>query len=214
MTKRKISNLLALAVLSLLTERPMHPYEVSAVMRQRGLADSIKLNYGSLYSVIEALLREGLIVPQETQRDGRHPERTVYATTEAGRTEFFSWLRSLIHTPATEYTQFAAGLSFLAHFSPTEAAALLEERTRHLSENIRAKRSAIEANMLHGLDRLFLVEDEYALVLQEAELAWVQQLIREIHDGTLAESKDGRLGWKILHPDLAFTHGEVEGDEQ
>ncbi len=46
MAKRKISNLLALAVLSLLTERPMHPYEVSAVMRQRGLADSIKLNYG------------------------------------------------------------------------------------------------------------------------------------------------------------------------
>ncbi len=185
LTKRKISNLLALAVLSLLTERPMHPYEVSAVMRQRGLADSIKLNYGSLY-----------------------------ATTEAGRTEFFSWLRSLIHTPATEYTQFAAGLSFLAHFSPTEAAALLEERTRHLSEKIRTKRSAIEANMLHGLDRLFLVEDEYALVLQEAELAWVQQLIREIHDGTLAESKDGRLGWKILHPDLAFTHGEVEGEER
>jgi hypothetical protein len=105
-------------------------------------------------------------------------------------------------------------LSFLAHFSPTEAAALLEERTRHLSEKIRAKRSAIEANMLDGLDRLFLVEDEYALVLQEAELAWVQQLIREIHNGTLAETKDGRLGWKILHPDLAFTHGEVEGEEQ
>ncbi len=214
MAKRKISNLLALAVLSLLTERPMHPYEVSTVMRQRGLADSIKLNYGSLYSVIEALLREGLIVPQETQRDGRHPERTVYATTEAGRTEFFSWLRSLIHTPATEYTQFAAGLSFLAHFSPTEAAALLEERTRHLSEKIRAKRSAMEVNMLHGLDRLFLVEDEYALVLQEAELAWVQQLIREIHDGTLAETKDGGLGWKILHPELAFSDGEVEGKEQ
>lgn len=214
MTKRKISNLLALAVLSLLTERPMHPYEVSAVMRQRGLADSIKLNYGSLYSVIEALLREGLIVPQETQRDGRHPERTVYATTEAGRTEFFSWLRSLIRTPATEYTQFAAGLSFLAHFSPTEAAALLEERTRHLSEKIRTKRSAMEANMLQGLDRLFLVEDEYALVLQEAELAWVQQIIREIHDGTLAETKDGRLGWKILHPELALTPAEVEGEEQ
>ena len=37
MAKRKVSNLLALAVLSLLTERPMHPYEMSAVMRQREL---------------------------------------------------------------------------------------------------------------------------------------------------------------------------------
>jgi len=214
MTKRKMSNLLALAVLSLLTERPMHPYEVSAVMRQRGLADSIKLNYGSLYSVIEALLREGLIVLQETRREGRHPERTVYATTEAGRTELFDWLRSLMRMPATEYTQFAAGLSFLAHFSPTEVAALLEERTRHLSEKIRTKRSAIETQLQHGLDRLFLVEDKYALVLQEAELAWAQQLIREIQDGTLTETKDGRLGWKILHPDIAFTYGEVEAEEQ
>src|SRR5258708_30794848 len=97
MTKRKISNLLALAVLSLLTERPMHPYEVSAVMRQPGLADSIKLTYGSLYSVIEALLREGLIVPQETQRDGRHPDPPVYATTEPRPAEFFSSLRSMLH---------------------------------------------------------------------------------------------------------------------
>src|SRR5438552_18541042 len=115
MAKRKISNLLALAVLSLLTERPMHPYEVSAVMRQRGLADSIKLNYGSLYSVIEALLREGLIVPQETQREGRHPERTVYATTEAGRTEFFSWIRSLFRSPATLFTKFVAAFNFISY---------------------------------------------------------------------------------------------------
>ncbi len=214
MAKRKISNLLALAVLSLLTERPMHPYEVSAVMRQRGLADSIKLNYGSLYSVIEALLREGLIVPRETQRDGRHPERTVYATTAAGRTELFDWLRSLVRTPATEYTQFAAGLAFLAHFSPTEAATLLEERARRLSEKIRTKRSAIEADIQHAVDRLFLIEYEYALVLLDAELAWVQQLIREIQDGMLTETKDGRLGWKILHPDLTVTHGEGGSGEQ
>lgn len=214
MTKRKLSNLLALAVLSLLTERPMHPYEVSAVMRQRGLADSIKLSYGSLYSVIEMLLREELIVPQETQREGRHPERTVYTITEAGRTEFFRWLRSLINTPATEYLQFAAGLSFLAHFSPTEATGLLEERTQHLQEKIRAKRAAIDEQLQHGLDRIFLVEDEYALMLQEAELAWVQRLIREIQDGTLTVFKDGQLWWKVLHPEFALTYSETEMEEQ
>jgi len=179
-------------------------------MRQRDLSDSIKLNYGSLYSVIEALLREGLIVPLETQREGRHPERTIYATTEAGRSELFDWLRSLVRTPATEYTQFAAGLSFLAHFSPTEATALLEERTQHLSEKIRTKRSTMDANLQQDVDRLFLIEDEYALVLLEAELAWVQKLVREIQDGTLTETSEGQLGWKILHPDLPSMPGEEE----
>ncbi len=63
MTKRKVSNMLALAVLSMVNERPMHPYEISALMKQRGVSDVIKLNTGSLYSVVEALLGQGWIEP-------------------------------------------------------------------------------------------------------------------------------------------------------
>ena len=55
MTRRRVSNPLALAVLACLTERPMHPYEISTTLRTRGKEQSIKLNYGSLYAVVEAL---------------------------------------------------------------------------------------------------------------------------------------------------------------
>jgi len=128
MAPRKRSNLLALAVLSLLTERPMHPYQMAALMRQRGLASTVKLNFGALYAVIETLHRLALIAPVETRREGRHPERTIYATTEAGRAELVDWLRVLIRTPATEYTQFVAGLALIAHLSPLEAVALSSEK--------------------------------------------------------------------------------------
>src|SRR2546430_9325391 len=134
MAKRKVSNLLALAVLSLLTERPMHPYEISAVMRHRELSTVIKLNQSSLYSIIEALQREAWIVPIETQREGRYPERTIYKTTESGRAELVDWLRSLIARPATEYTQFAAGPAFFWHPSPPQAAAPLPKHTQQLPE--------------------------------------------------------------------------------
>ena len=36
MPRRKVSNPLALAVLACLAERPMHPYEMSTTMRERG----------------------------------------------------------------------------------------------------------------------------------------------------------------------------------
>jgi DNA-binding PadR family transcriptional regulator len=85
MARRKVSNPLALAVLSCLAERPMHPYEMSTTMRERGKHESIKLNYGSLYSVVESLQKHGLIAPRETVKDGRRPERTVYEITSAGR---------------------------------------------------------------------------------------------------------------------------------
>ena len=208
MAKRNVSNLLGLAVLSLLTERPMHPYEMSAIMRQRDVSSAIKLNQSSLYSVIEALQREEWIVPVETQREGRYPERTIYTTTEAGREEFADWLRSLIQRPATEYTQFAAGLTFLGHLPPTEAATLLQEHAHSLQEQIRSSRSLIEKTRQLGVDRLFLVEDAYTLTLLEAKLAFVQHLIQEINDGTLTETRDDKRIWKITRPELALLESE------
>ena len=215
MAKRKVSNLLALAVLSLLNERPMHPYEVSTVMQQRQLSAVIKLNNSSLYSVMDALQREALIVPVETQREGRYPERTVYATTEAGQRELADWLRSLLSRPATEYTQFGAALAFLGNLSPTEVTALLEEHIRHLQEEIRSVRAIEEQALQLQIDRLFLVEDRYARTLLEARLGFVQQLIQEINDGTLTEIKDEQRAWKITRPELALLGSErKQGQEK
>src|SRR3954462_11562199 len=98
MSRRRVSNPLALAVLSCLNEKPMHPYEISTTLRSRGKEQSIKLNYGALYSVVENLTRHGLIEAQETVRDGRRPERTVYRITTAGRDEHDDWLAELLST--------------------------------------------------------------------------------------------------------------------
>ena len=184
--KRSGSNLLALAVLALLAERPTHPYEMDFLMRTRGLEQSIKLNRGSLYTVVETLQRDGLIVPQETQREGRRPERTVYALTEAGRAKFAGWHRELMSKPATEYTQFAAALCFIAHFSPNETIALLEQRARSLDGEIEERRFRLGAVMERlSVPRLFLIEEEFALAQREAEVRWVRQIIQEITEGTL-----------------------------
>ena len=73
MARRRFSNLLALAVLSCLAERPMHPYEISQTLRHRGKEQSIKLNYGALYSVVESLARAGLIEPPRDRARGPAP---------------------------------------------------------------------------------------------------------------------------------------------
>jgi DNA-binding PadR family transcriptional regulator len=195
-SERKVSNPLALAVMALLYERPMHPYEMVSVMRERGQHESVRLRYSSLYSVVEALGRGGLISPRETVREGRRPERTVYGLTEAGRFEFLSWLRELLREPVKEYTQFAAGLTFLAALPPSEALALLKERTSLLEEEVREMRSRLDAAMEGGLFRLFLVENEHELVLREAELEWVRGLVREIETGKL----EGLREWESFHP--------------
>ena len=200
-SERRVSNPLALAVMALLYERPMHPYEMVSVMRERGKHESVRLKYSSLYSVVEALEREGLILPLETVREGRRPERTVYGLTEAGRVEFLSWLRELLREPVKEYTQFAAGLTFLPALPPEEAAVLLEERVRLLEEEVQEMRSLLDTVMEQGLPRLFLIESEHELILREAELRWVRELVREISDGTLG----GMAQWEGFHADRDAT---------
>src|SRR5258708_37356005 len=108
MTRRKVNNPLALAVLACLFERPMHPYEIASTLRERGKDQSIKLNYGSLYTVVDALQQHRLIVAHETEREGRRPERTISRLTHAGPRELIDWVIALLTTPANEFTRFAA----------------------------------------------------------------------------------------------------------
>ena len=210
MSKRKASNPLALAVMALLYERPMHPYEMVSVMRERAKHEAIRLRYSSLYSVVEALQRELLISPLETVREGRRPERTIYGLTGEGRVEFLDWLRELFSVPAKEYTQFAAGLSFVAALPPGEAVALLEQRVRLLEEEITKMRSGMDAaSERQGVARLFLIENEHELVLREAELGWVRELVREIEAGTLG----GLEEWECFHSQNAAASARREEED-
>ncbi len=127
-TKRKVGNLLALAALSYLTRGPMHPYELGRTLRRNGDARSIKFNHGSLYMVVQQLAKAGLIVEQETTREGQRPERTVYALTDAGRVELRDWMRELVEEPEHEYPHFVAALSLIAALPPSEVVDLLNRR--------------------------------------------------------------------------------------
>ena len=59
--RRKLSNPLALAVMALLTEQPMHPYEIAQTLRRRGKDATTKINYGSLYTVVQNLEKHGFV---------------------------------------------------------------------------------------------------------------------------------------------------------
>src|SRR5688572_19004321 len=111
MSSKDRSNPLALAVLALVFERPRHPYEMAVTLKRRHKHESIKLRYGTLYTVIELLALRGFIRPKETSRDGKRPERTIYALTPAGREELMDWMRDLVAEPVKEFLQFEAALS-------------------------------------------------------------------------------------------------------
>ncbi|MBX6354506.1 MAG: PadR family transcriptional regulator [Micromonosporaceae bacterium] len=195
MARRRVGNPLALAVLSCLAERPMHPYEISTTLRERGKEQSIKLNYGSLYSVVDALQRHGLIEARETGREGRRPERTVYAITPEGLAEFEGWLSELLSTPVKEYLSLEAGLALMPALAPDVVARLLGVRADRLRAQLRELDAMHDEARAKGLADLFLVESRYRQHMLAAELEFVEQMVSDLRSGVLP----GVKVWARIH---------------
>lgn len=197
MVKRKVANPLAFAVLGSLEERPMHPYEISTMLKTRGKDMSIKLNYGSLYSIVAALEKNGFIEAVETVRDGNRPEKTVYAITEAGRAEFGDWLAELLGSPEREFNQLEAGLAYAPAFPPARVLELLEQRTEKLAADVEKIEQTHAYLVSVKLPRIFWIESEYRLAIVQAELSYVRRLLREIRTDTLEGSALWRQGYEL-----------------
>src|SRR6516225_11313317 len=133
---RTVNNLLGLAVLSYLTERPMHAYELNRLLKDRNAARTFKLSYGALYGVVRQLAEAGLIRASGTGQKGRLPQHTVYELTDAGRAEMRAWLAELLSQPRHEYPAFAAALSLVVLLPPGEVADLLRTRLARVSSAI------------------------------------------------------------------------------
>jgi DNA-binding PadR family transcriptional regulator len=177
-----------IAVLALLREGPMHPYQMQRLLRERHKDEILALKRGSLYHAIGRLQRAGLILAASTGREGRRPERTTYRITPDGRTGLLRSLRAIIARPRRESSEFMAAMSFLIHLTPAQAIPRLKERATYLEAEI-AHRVAGLSTASAYVPRIHLVESEYLLAMLRAELAWVS--------GLLDDLRSARLDWNL-----------------
>jgi DNA-binding PadR family transcriptional regulator len=197
-TKRPFSNPLALAILVLLYERPMHPYEMATTMRERRKENSIKLNYGSLYTVIEQLLRESFIAVREVLKEGKRPEKTVYELAAPGEVELIDWMRELVSSPVKEYPMFEAAISLLPVLPPEEVIGLLEIRIGLLKKTIEEFDEEDRICREMNLPRLFSLESEYYKAITVAEYKFSKDLLSDIK----RDAGGLRSGWTEMRKHL------------
>ena len=193
--QRKVSNLLALGILALLTTgRAMHPYEMANMLRRTGKERDLNIKWGSFYTVVQNLDKYGFIEATGSDRDGRRPERTVYAITPAGRAELLDWMRELVAVPEAAFPRFEAALSVLGVLPPDEVTALLQARVTAIEESVASYRDEM-AQSSPRVPRIFLIETEYTVAMLEAEAAWVRSLVAELATDTMP----GLAEWREFH---------------
>jgi DNA-binding PadR family transcriptional regulator len=176
---------LALAVLALAAEEPMHPYRMAQLIRERGKDQVVNVGQRSqLYKTIDRLVRDGLLVAQGTEREATRPERTVYAATDAGRELAITWTLDMLTAPRHEFAEFTAALAYLPLLAPDVAADALALRLSDRRGELERLRHELERVREH-LPRIVLVEAEYALAHLETDVAWIARLVDDLGSGAL-----------------------------
>jgi len=182
---------LAMAVLELLLERDMHPYEMTQLMRERRVDHRVKLRPGSLYHTVERLEEQGVIEVVGTQRQGRRPERTVYALTELGRDAFVDQARAMLATPAQEYTQYPVALSAANELDQADAMEQLRMRIVTLRAQIAADQVVIDHVLADKLPTMYWIDYAYLHHQRQSELTWTERLLGDLESGRITWPADG-----------------------
>ncbi|MEV6912482.1 PadR family transcriptional regulator [Amycolatopsis sp. NPDC051071] len=177
---------LAMAVLELLHERPMHPYEMAQLMKERYVSTRVKVKAGSLYHVVDRLQQNGFVEIVETQRDGKRPERTVYAMTDAGRDEFVDRAQDMLSTPAEEYPEYLSALAVIDELGPEMSITQLKHRLLRLQASVASDQVILE-NLVnkHKLPEVYWLDWSYATARRTFELEWTRKLVEDLESGRI-----------------------------
>lgn len=184
MPPRALRTPLTLAVLSLLRERPRHPYEIQALVRKRHVDQVVRMRGGSLYDAIRRLAEAGLVTSAGSERDGARPERTVYAITPEGTALADALVREYLREPAREYPVFVTGLAHVLDLDAATAAGLLRERRAAVQADYDRTAAQLAADTAE-LTPAVTLEADYAQALRAAELAWLDRTSAAIDSGAL-----------------------------
>lgn len=187
----------------------MHPYRMQQLIKEREKDEVINVRHrASIYQTIERLHRDKAIAIQGKKKNEGKPELVVYEITDLGHEAAYTWIREMISTPAQEFLEFPAAVSFLALLTPEDVALLFKQRVKEQKNTLARLKDQFQKGATLRLPRLFLLESEYQQAVLEAEIGWIQSVIVDIEARRLTwsmeelrkrnESIDNRLDEKEI----------------
>ena len=178
---------LAIAVLALLNERPMHAYEMYQVLLARKNDQLVKVRPGSLYHTVERLAGHELVHATGTDRSGNRPERTTYAITVEGKQMLAERVQNGIENYQNEYPLFPVVLSEAHNLDIEDALIRFRRRVEQLDAALTEVTTAIAGATERRVPEAFWMAADYNRAQLASERDWLITLIKRI------ESKD--LAW-------------------
>jgi DNA-binding PadR family transcriptional regulator len=168
-----------LAILSLVTEKPRHGYEMEQVIEGRGMREWTEVGFSSIYYLLKKLEKDGLVEGQLEQAE-RGPARKVYRPTPAGWQALHAGVLEALSVPQPCYSPLQLGMANLPGIPPDEAIAALEQYREALiihRDHVQARRDA-QKPLPYFVDAMF----DHSITMIETEIAWIGKLIKQVEE--------------------------------
>jgi DNA-binding PadR family transcriptional regulator len=167
------------ALLALLAQRARHGYELRDLF-EAALGGHWELNSGQIYSSLERLARDGLVVEEAIEKGGG-PDKRVWALTEAGQQELTAWFDSPVPRDYRLRDEFYLKLMLALVAQPQGARHILVVQRRELFRELHdltARRNLLDPKQ--QLSRILLLDS--AIMHTEAELRWLDMVEVRLDD--------------------------------
>lgn len=200
----------AVLVLALLHEQPMHPYQVHQVLLRRGDTRLVRINAGAVYHAVERLARDGFVQVVGTDREGRRPERTTYEVTSGGRAAFADRVGRLLEDDLPSYPLFDVGLAECHELPETDVAAALAHRRERTARELADLQTRHRSVLDRGVPAHYLLDLDHAIAHLHTEVDWLDRTLQALAADPLAP---GALDWDARPPaHLARTARTLDDD--
>jgi DNA-binding PadR family transcriptional regulator len=165
-----------LVLLSLLAERPMHGYQANLELERRQVRDWAGISRPQVYYSLEKLARLALIKPVAG------PERSVFATTAAGRAAVAEALERAEWTNQRERPPFLTWIALSWQARPGVFERQLRRRQSFLEKELARENTTLRAIRREVGHRFHEAVWMVSLAIQQirTELRWIRKLEREV----------------------------------
>lgn len=196
---------LAVLVLGLVAERPMHPYEMVQITLERREDRLVKFRPGTLYHTVDRLAAASLITVHEVRREGNRPERTVYTITDAGARALEQSLERILGRHPTEYPELYLALAEAHSLPRSRVVELLTGRIGAMRADLDEITAVARAARAMGTCEMFFLDAGCRMTTLAAQIDWLEDLLDRLRRGTIAWLDDPGRPYGPAACDLAAS---------
>jgi len=195
-----------LLLLGLLTDKPMHGYEINQTIKREGIDGWFNISTAAIYYSLNKLRSQGLVAETKYQEAGA-PTRSVFRLTKTGREAFFEAMDENLGSQERTFSDYDLGIFLLNKVPRDRALSLLEKRLEFLKEWAASSQATLLTAQQRGDSPLHLAILEHAASCARVEADWLTGIIQRIsgEDEADASLSAGR-GLMLLSGDLRNFH--------